>query len=61
MRNWRPLNNYILHAGTALNVQNQLVSNGGRVLNIVAIGENYLDARAQAYELNSKITFNGRQ
>lgn len=54
-------NNYILHAGTALNAQNQLVSNGGRVLNIVAIGENYLSARTLAYELNSKITFNGRQ
>lgn len=54
-------NHYILHAGTKLNIQNQIVSNGGRVLNIVAVGDNYLEARKSAYELNSKITFNGRQ
>jgi phosphoribosylamine--glycine ligase len=52
---------YVLHAGTALNSQNKLVSNGGRVLNVVAISDNFTKAQEAAYALNSKISFNGRQ
>lgn len=52
---------YILHAGTARNSDNKLISSGGRVLNIVAVQENFTQARFKAYELNSKIEFTGRQ
>lgn len=52
---------YILHAGTCLNLENKLVSNGGRVLNIVAVQDSLEEARNKAYEINSKILFNGRQ
>jgi phosphoribosylamine--glycine ligase len=52
---------YVLHAGTAYNSQNKLVSNGGRVLNIVAVSENFIMAQEAAYALNSKVSFNGRQ
>lgn len=52
---------YILHAGTALNTQNELVSSGGRVLNILAVAESYADARIQAYRLNERVQMKGRQ
>ncbi len=56
---------YILHAGTALNSglnnQNELVATGGRVLNVVAVHDDFTQARASAYELNNKILFSGRQ
>lgn len=38
----------VLHAGTA-NSNGQIVSNGGRVLNIVATAPDFTSARAQAY------------
>jgi phosphoribosylamine--glycine ligase len=40
----------VLHAGTALDDQGNLVSAGGRVLAVVALGENLSDARAKAYD-----------
>lgn len=56
---------YVLHAGTSTNSashsETQLVSNGGRVLNIIAIEDNFSKAKALAYETNSKIIFEGRQ
>ena len=36
--------NFIYHAGTKL-INNQLVSNGGRVLNIVSVGNSFLKIR----------------
>jgi phosphoribosylamine--glycine ligase len=52
---------YVLHAGTAFNLQKKLVSNGGRVLNVVAVAEDFTKAQEAAYALNSQIGFNGRQ
>lgn len=52
---------YILHAGTALNEQKQLIANGGRVLNILAVGEDAEITRKAAYAHNEKIVFLGRQ
>ncbi|MBC7419100.1 MAG: phosphoribosylamine--glycine ligase [Bdellovibrio sp.] len=52
---------YILHAGTIKNHEGKLVSNGGRVLNVVAIDETPEKAKAKAYALNEKIKFEGRQ
>lgn len=52
---------YILHAGTQLNEHHQLVSSGGRVLNVIAINQNFEEAKKQAYLFNEQIIFKGRQ
>ncbi len=44
----------IFHAGTKRE-NNQILANGGRVLNIVAIGENVKQAKMRAYQAISKI------
>lgn len=54
-------NAYILHAGTSRSDQGQLLSNGGRVLNVVAVSDSFSSAREVAYALNEKIEFAGRQ
>ena len=46
----------IFHAGTKL-IDNKLVTAGGRVLVISALGENYESARSNAYTAISKIRF----
>ncbi|MGB4858219.1 MAG: phosphoribosylamine--glycine ligase [Dokdonella sp.] len=48
----------VFHAGTALR-DGQLVSAGGRVLSVCALGSDIADARAQAYEAISTITLAG--
>jgi phosphoribosylamine---glycine ligase len=50
----------VFHAGTALH-DGQLVTNGGRVLNVVATGDNVADARAAAYDAAARIHFSGMQ
>lgn len=52
---------YILHAGTKSDISNGLVSNGGRVLNVVAIDDTFEKAKHKVLELNAKIKFEGRQ
>lgn len=52
---------YILHAGTKINATGQIFSSGGRVLNVIAIADNFKSAKGKALELNSKIIFSGRQ
>lgn len=49
---------HVFHAGTGF-VNNRLVSNGGRVLNIVAYGDDINDAQKKVYEAVSKISFDG--
>ena len=39
----------VFHAGTSLNAAGELVSAGGRVLNVTALGVNVADAQAKAY------------
>ena len=48
----------ILHAATAKD-GNEFVSTGGRVLSVVAKGENFIQARERAYEALSCITLEG--
>lgn len=48
----------IFHAGTAFN-NNQIVTNGGRVLGVTALGRDIKDARDKAYEAIKKIHFEG--
>jgi phosphoribosylamine---glycine ligase len=50
----------VLHAGTALQ-DGQLVTNGGRILNVVALGDTTADARAVAYAAVDRIHFAGMQ
>lgn len=51
----------VFHAGTAFNQDDELVTNGGRVLNVVALAETFEDARELAYEACDKINFEGKQ
>ncbi len=48
----------IIHAGTAMR-DGKLVTNGGRVLNVVAKGKNIEVARAKAYKAAKKISWDG--
>ena len=50
----------VIHAGTAL-VDGSLVTAGGRVLAVTAVGDSVADARAKAYEGVSAISFPGAQ
>jgi phosphoribosylamine---glycine ligase len=50
---------YVLHAGTARNAAGELVSAGGRVLNVVGSGGDVAAARAAAYELAGTIEMRG--
>ncbi|MEK3719946.1 phosphoribosylamine--glycine ligase [Paenibacillus sp. FSL H8-0034] len=49
----------VFHAGTALK-DNQIVTNGGRVLGVTALGSDIADARAKAYAAVERITFPGK-
>ncbi len=49
-------NLFILHAGTK-NINSKIVSNGGRVLNIVGKGSNYLQIRNSIIKLIKKINW----
>jgi phosphoribosylamine--glycine ligase len=49
----------IFHAGTARDGDGKLVTNGGRVLNVTALGATLSEARARAYEAAGSITWPG--
>ena len=51
-------NTKVFHAGTALK-DGQIVSNGGRVLGVTALGEDLKSAQAAAYAAVDKIQFDG--
>jgi len=51
----------VLHAGTARDDSGRLVTAGGRVLAVTAVGADLADARAKAYEGVSTISFPGAQ
>jgi phosphoribosylamine---glycine ligase len=48
----------VLHAGTALH-DGRLVTNGGRILDVVGVGPTVAEARTAAYEAVSRIDFAG--
>jgi phosphoribosylamine--glycine ligase len=54
-----PADAYLLHAGTATNAAGDLVSAGGRVLNVVGSGEDIAAARAAAYRLADTVVMRG--
>jgi phosphoribosylamine---glycine ligase len=49
---------HVFHAGTALK-DGQLVANGGRVLNVTAMGNSVGEAQARAYQAVDRITWPG--
>lgn len=51
----------VFHAGTKRNADGELVTNGGRVLNVVALGSTFEEARDRAYEACELINFEGKQ
>ena len=52
---------HVIHAGTARNPDGDLVTAGGRVLAVTAVGTDVADARAKAYEGVATISFPGAQ
>lgn len=51
----------IFHAGTKQEAGGRIVTAGGRVLNVVALGETAAEARDRAYEAAGLIEFEGKQ
>ncbi len=54
-----PADAYLLHAGTAVDSGGELISAGGRVLNVVGTGRDMAAARAAAYELARAVQLRG--
>jgi phosphoribosylamine--glycine ligase len=54
--NLKKKKNFIFHAGTKFQ-NNALVSNGGRVLNIVVLGKNFLKIRNEISRIIKKINW----
>jgi phosphoribosylamine---glycine ligase len=52
---------HVTHAGTARGADGSIVTAGGRVLNVTALGRDAADARAAAYAAADKIDFEGKQ
>jgi phosphoribosylamine--glycine ligase len=51
----------VFHAGTAKNEAGEWVTNGGRVLGVVGLGQTIAEARASAYSEADRIHFEGKQ
>lgn len=49
----------VFHAGTKFDEHHRVVTDGGRVLGVTALGETLADAKARAYEAVKLITFAG--
>ncbi len=52
---------HVFHAGTSTNEHEQVVTSGGRVLCVTALGDNVRTAQKRAYDTVEAITFDGRQ
>ena len=51
---------YCFHAGTKFDAEGRIVTNGGRVLGITALGSNLKEARRNAYEATEWISFKNK-
>jgi phosphoribosylamine--glycine ligase len=60
LRSIDSLDTEVLHAGTAMRGE-QLVTAGGRVLNVTGLGDTVEDARRRAYVAADKVHFEGKQ
>lgn len=50
----------VFHAGTAMNDKGDIVTNGGRVLNICALGQSLEETREKVYQAAQVIDFQGK-
>ena len=61
MENFKGKDSYFLfHAGTKFNEEGKVVTNGGRVLGVTALGEDLKKARANAYEATEWVNFDNK-
>ncbi|MGN0361301.1 MAG: phosphoribosylamine--glycine ligase [Bilifractor sp.] len=51
---------YVFHAGTKFNDKGEVVTNGGRVLDVTALGKDLKEARANAYKAVDWISFQNK-
>ena len=51
----------VFHAGTKVNSDGELITSGGRVLNVTAMGDTFEEARELAYRACDLINFEGKQ
>ena len=51
----------VFHAGTASNDKGQVITSGGRVLCVTALGDSVLEAQVNALEVCGQVTFTGMQ
>ncbi|MDC0357421.1 phosphoribosylamine--glycine ligase [Oligoflexia bacterium] len=51
----------VFHAGTSVDSSGRLVTAGGRVLNVTALGRDVEEAREKAYQAVEQIQFRGKQ
>ena len=51
---------YVFHAGTAFNEKGEIVTNGGRVLGVTALGKDLREARANAYKAVDWVDFDNK-
>ena len=51
----------VFHAGTKVNADGELITSGGRVLNVVAMGDTFEETRDLAYRACDLINFEGKQ
>ncbi len=52
---------FVFHAGTATDAAGHIITNGGRVLGVTAVGNDLSDALANAYAAADMISFEGKQ
>ena len=51
---------YVFHAGSKFNADGEIVTNGGRVLGVTALGDTLKDARKNAYAATERISFSNK-
>lgn len=51
---------WVFHAGSRFDAQGQIVTNGGRVLGVTAVGKDLKEARANAYKATEWIDFDNK-
>ncbi len=51
---------FVFHAGTKFDAEGRIVTNGGRVLGVTALGKTLVEARANAYKATELIEFDNK-